>query len=166
MGIAALAAGIGVVQAQQSADRIKSADSAFVTKAAEGGMAEVQMGQLATQRASNSKVKEFGQRMVDDHTKANDQLKQIASRKGLSLPSDMNAKQRSTYNRLSRLSGNEFDRAYMQDMVTDHQEDVAEFQREADNGGDPDVKSFAGSTLPTLQQHLRLAQDTRAQLGK
>jgi putative membrane protein len=141
-------------------------DSGFMTKAAQGGIAEVEMGRLALQHASNEKVKQFGQRMVDDHSNANDQLKQLASQKGVTLPTEVNAKQKSTINKLSQLSGSEFDRVYMADMVKDHQEDVAEFQHEANSGNDPDVKAFAGKVLPTLQDHLRMAEDARGQLNK
>ncbi len=143
-----------------SANRMKGSDDTFVTKAAQGGMAEVEMGNLAVQKASNPKVKEFGQKMVDDHTKANDELKEIAGRKGLSMPAKTDSKHQSVENKFSNLSGAAFDRAYMQDMVNDHKEDVAEFQKEADRGTDPDVKAFAAKTLPTLQQHLQMAQET------
>jgi len=143
-----------------SANRMKGSDDSFVTKAAQGGLAEVELGQLAVQKATNPKVKEFGQKMVDDHTKANDELKAIAGQKGLTMPTQADSKSESTKNKLSNLSGAAFDRAYMQDMVSDHKTDVSEFQKEADKGTDPEVKAFASKTLPTLQQHLQLAQET------
>lgn len=146
---------------QNEANRMKqSADQGFVTKAAEGGKAEVELGTLATQRASNEQVKQFGQRMIDDHSKANDELKSIVAGKAMSVPNAMDAKSRAVKTRLSKLTGAAFDRAYMEDMVKDHQEDIAEFQREADHGADPDIKAFAQKTLPTLQHHLQMAQDT------
>jgi putative membrane protein len=158
----------GAVAAQTpvgtNSPRVPHADATFVRSAAEGGMAEVEMGRLAVQHGSNDAVKQFGQRMIDDHSKANDELKDIASRKGLTVPGAPTAKQKATISHLEKLNGAEFDRAYMQDMVRDHQEDVAEFKKEADNGADPDVKSFAGKTLPTLQQHLQMAQDTEAKV--
>ena len=129
-------------QSSNSANRMGS-DQAFVTKAAHGGMAEVKLGELATQKASNADVKAFGQRMVDDHSKANDELKQIASRKGITLPTDIDASHQAKYDQLSKLSGAEFDRAYMKDMVADHKEDVSEFRRESEHGSDPDVKAWA-----------------------
>ena len=162
LGVAALT--VASVAAQQSADRMMPSDSKFITAAAQGGKAEVEMGRLAVQHASDPAVKQFGQRMIDDHTNANEELKQIASRKGITLPDQVNAKQKSTIDRLSRLNGAEFDRAYMEDMVRDHQEDVADFQHEADKGNDSDVKTFAGKTLPTLQDHLKMAQSTNSQL--
>jgi putative membrane protein len=129
-------------------------------------MAEVQMGQLATQKASNPDVKAFGQQMVDDHTKANNELKDIASKKGLTLPTGLDAKDQATYDRLSKLSGAEFDRAYMADMVRDHRADIAEFEKEASQGSDPDIKSFASKTLPTLRHHLEMAESTDAKVKK
>ncbi len=157
VGLAALTAG---AQTNGNADRMMQPDSGFVTAAAQGGMAEVEMGKLAVQRASDQRVKDFGQRMVDDHSAANEHLRQVASKKGVTLPSEINARQKATVAKLSRLSGAAFDRAYMADMVSDHKEDVAEFQREASEGKDTEVKGFAQETLPTLQSHLRMAQDT------
>jgi putative membrane protein len=133
-------------------------DTTFVKKAAEGGLAEVQLGQLAAQKASSPEVKKFGQRMVDDHTKANEQLKQVAAEKNIDLPQQLNAKDKATKARLEKLSGDQFDRAYMKDMVKDHQKDVAEFQKQAQTGKDPAIKNFAQQTLPTLQSHLQEAQ--------
>ena len=161
----ALLAVTGFAQSKQSANRL-AADNDFVMKAAQGGMAEVELGNLAVKQASSSKVKQFGQRMVDDHSKANDELKQVASTKGVTLPTTIGAKHQATVNRLSKMSGAEFDKAYMQDMVKDHQEDVAEFKRESTSGDDPDVKAFAAKTLPTLQEHLKMAQDTMKQVDK
>lgn len=137
-----------------------NADKQWATKAAGGGMAEVKLGQLAQDHAASQQVKDFGQRMVDDHSKANDQLKSIASNKGISLPSDMDPKDQAVYTRLSSLHGAAFDRAYMNDMVKDHKTDIAEFQKESQSGSDPDLKQFATSTLPTLQKHLQMAEMT------
>jgi len=95
------------------------------------GVAEVQMGKPAVEKASNPQVKQFGQSMIDDHTKAGDQLKSVASKDNITLPADLNAKDKATYDSLSKLSGTAFDRAYMRDMVKDHQTDVNEFQKEA-----------------------------------
>jgi putative membrane protein len=154
---------VGTIVGQQNqANRLKTADNTFVTKAAQGGMAEVELGRLATERAANAKVKQFGQQMVDDHTKANDELKSIASGKGVTLPSMLDSKDQATKNKLSSLQGAAFDRAYMEDMVSDHEKDIAEFQREADHGTDADMKAFASKTLPTLQHHLQMAKDALA----
>lgn len=142
-------------------DAVPAADQQFMMKAAQGGMAEVQLGNLAKDHASSQAVKDFGQHMVDDHTKANDELKDLASRKNVTLPSAVDAKDQATMDRLSKLNGAAFDRAYMKDMVMDHKKDVAEFQKEANSGRDSDVKSWASKTLPTLQQHLQMAQSTK-----
>jgi putative membrane protein len=139
-------------------------DEKFATAAAGGGMAEVKLGELALKNASNADVKKFAQRMVDDHTKAGDKLKTIASKDNINLPSDMDAKDKATYDRLSKLQGAQFDQAYMRDMVKDHKTDVAEFQKEANGGKNADLKSFASDTLPTLQEHLKMAQDTLSKL--
>jgi putative membrane protein len=127
-------------------------------EAAQGGEAEVQLGQLAQQKAESPDVKAFGQRMVDDHTKANDQLKQVASQKGVTLPSQPDSKDKAEKARLEKMSGAQFDKAYMNYMVSDHKKDVADFQKEASHASDPDVKNFAQTTLPTLQSHLQQAE--------
>jgi putative membrane protein len=141
-----------------TSSQLSSSDRKFVEKAAAGGLAEVELGQLATEKASSDEVKKFGQRMVDDHSKANDQLKQLASSKGIQLPQDLEAKDKAIKERLSKLSGEQFDHAYMSDMVKDHTKDVSEFRKESNAGKDPELKSFAAQTLPTLQEHLKQAQ--------
>ena len=118
------------------------------------------MGKLAQQKAASEQVKQFGSRMVTDHSKANDELKQLASSKSLTLPGDLDAKHKAKLAKMQKLSGAAFDRAYMDDMLADHKQDVAEFQKEASSGRDSDLKSFAAKTLPTLQEHLKLAHDT------
>ena len=152
-------------QSSNSANRM-GADHSFVTKAAAGGIAEVKLGTLATQKASSADVKAFGQQMVDDHGKANAELKQLASSKGVTIPSDTDAHHQATYDRLSKLSGAEFDREYMKDMVSDHRKDVSEFRQESQSGSDPDVKAWAAKTLPTLEHHLQMAESTDAKVKK
>ena len=134
------------------------ADTTFLKKAASGGIAEVELGQLAVERASNPDVKQFAQRMVSDHTKANSQLKQVAAEEHIRLPQALTAKDKAIKDALARLSGDDFDRAYMKDMVQDHRQDVAEFERESKSTQDPAVKGFAMQTLPTLRDHLKEAQ--------
>jgi putative membrane protein len=138
--------------------QLSAADQSFVKKAGAGGMAEVELGKLATEKASSDDVKKFGQRMVDDHSKANDQLKQLASQKGVNLPSDLEAKDKALKDHLSKLSGEQFDRAYMKNMVRDHTKDVAEFRKESKSAKDNDLKNFASQTLPTLEDHLKQAK--------
>lgn len=148
----------GASSAGSSGSKLSASDEHFVKKAAEGGMAEVELGQLAQQKAESSDVKQFAQRMVDDHSKANDQLKQLAQQNGVTLPTSLSAKDQADKDRLSKLSGEQFDKAYMHHMVMDHKKDVAEFKKESTSAQDPSVKSFASQTLPTLQSHLQEAQ--------
>lgn len=144
---------------------VAMSDQDFAKKAAAGGMAEVQLGQLAASKGTSQQVKDFGQKMVDDHSKANDELKSIAARESVDLPSNLTAKDQALMNRLSGLSGQAFDRAYMKAMVKDHEDDIAEFQKEANHGSDNKLKGFAGKTLPTLQEHLRMAKDAASAVG-
>jgi len=134
-------------------------DKKFVMEAATGGMAEVQLGQLASEKASNADVKAFGQRMVTDHTKANEELKAVASKQSIDLPTSLDSKHQATMDKLSKLSGDAFDKAYMKEMVKDHDMDVKEFQKEAQNGQDSAIRDFASKTLPTLQEHQKMAHD-------
>ncbi|MEJ6487375.1 DUF4142 domain-containing protein [Nostoc punctiforme UO1] len=135
-------------------NNLSSSDRQFITEAAQDGLAEVQLGQLASQRGKSDVVKKYGQRMVQDHTQANAQLKQLAAQKGVTLPTTIGSNNQQIKQRLSRLSGTNFDRQYLNQMLQAHEKDVAAFQTEAEQGQDPDVKAFAAQTLPTLQQHL------------
>ena len=139
---------------------LSQADRKFMDEAAQGGRLEVQLGKDAQQQASAQDVKSFGQHMVHDHEKVNQGLMQLAQRKGVELPSTLDGKMKAKIQHLSGLQGVAFDQAYMKDMVTDHEEDVAAFQSEAQNGQDPDVKAFAEKTVKTLEEHLKMARDT------
>jgi putative membrane protein len=150
----------------QSADRMSMPDSTWVTKVAQGGMAEVELGKLAQTNGASDAVKQFGQRMVTDHSKANEELAGIAKRKNVSVPSTLDAKSEATKERLSKLNGPAFDRAYIADMVKDHRMDVAEFKKEANSGQDAEVKAFAAKTLPTLEEHLKMAEDAAKTVNK
>ena len=136
-------------------------DKAFMIEAAQGGLAEIELGRLAEERSTNAEVKELGQRMVMDHTKANGELRRIALIKDVTLPSKLTKKDQAERDHLASLSGDAFDRAYLNLMVTDHTQDIREFQTESTIGRDPDLQTFVHDTLPTLEQHLRLAQSTR-----
>jgi len=133
-------------------------DHTFMMKAAEGGLAEVQMGQLAQQNGQSQAVKDFGKRMVDDHSKANDQLKQVAAGQGVTLPATPNSHDQAEYNKMAKLQGDAFDKAYAKMMVSDHKKDISEFEHEANAGSNADVKAFASQTLATLQDHLKMAE--------
>lgn len=134
-------------------------DLAFAKDAARGGMAEIKLGNLAEDNGSSQAVKTFGTRMVAEHTKAGDQLKQAAALEHITLPTDLAAKDQATYDRLSKLSGADFDRAYAQDMVKDHQQDLQAFEREANRGNDAAIRGFASETVPMIQQHLEQAKE-------
>lgn len=151
--------GIGALTAQSNRDQN------FVNSASQGGMAEVKLGQLAASKGQNPKVKEFGQRMVDDHSKANNELTAIVQRKNLTAPSGLTSKDQALMDRLQGLSGAEFDKAYMNAMVKDHETDIAEFEKEANSGSDEDFKNFAAKTLPTLKEHLNMARQDATTVG-
>lgn len=148
----------GISQDKMSNSNMSASDKKFVRDAAQGGMAEVELGRLAAEKATSDDVKKFGQRMVDDHSKANDQLKQIASSQGIDVPQDLNSKDKALKTRLSKLNGASFDKVYMESMVKDHKADVADFTKESNSGKDDAIKQFATSTLPTLKDHLREAE--------
>jgi len=134
----------------------------FVREAAIGGMAEVELGQLASGKASNAEVKQFAQRMVTDHGKANTELKSLAEKKGFAVPTEIDAKHKQTMDKLAKLSGPAFDRAYMEEMRKDHKKDVNEFKQQSMKGSDPDLKAWAATTLPTLQEHMQMAERTHS----
>ena len=140
--------------AQLSAD-----DRKFLQDAAIGGIEEVELGKMAVQKAAADQVRQLGQRIAGDHTQGNEQLQSLAQAKGLSLPPRLDAKHQKEVDRLQKLSGAEFDRAYIKLMVEDHQKDIREFRRIVEHGADADVKSFAAATLPKLHDHLAIARD-------
>jgi len=142
----------------QAAAALSNTDRDFVQKAASGGMAEVELGQLAQNNATSQLIKEFGQRMVTDHGQANMELQRIAQNGNFTLPTRPDSKSEAIRRQLSGLQGSAFDTAYTQSMLSDHQEDIAEFQKEAQSGEDPALKAFAQKTLPVLQHHLQMAQ--------
>lgn len=145
-------------QSEDRSSKSTTSDQSFLKEAAAGGLAEVELGQLAAEKASNPEVKKFAERMMTDHGKANDQLKEIAAQKGIELPTEPSAKHKATKERLSKLSGDEFDKAYMSDMLSDHKKDVAAFRKESTEGKDAVLKEFATKTLPTLEDHLKEAE--------
>ncbi|MDO1444836.1 DUF4142 domain-containing protein [Rhodocytophaga aerolata] len=136
----------------------------FAKEAASGGMMEVALGELATQKAQAQQVKDFGKQMMADHKKANEKLKSLAAQKKITLPDQMMEKHQQHVTELSKLSGSEFDTHYMSMMVEDHQEDVSKFKQAASSLKDAELKSFASATLPTLQQHLEKAQQINSSL--
>ena len=137
-------------------------DAAFYKKAAEGGMAEVALGKLAQEKSPTPSVKEFGAMMITDHGAANAKLKGIAERKNIKLPTSPSVGQMATKTKLEVLSGGAFDKSYIKGMIEDHEEDIKEFENEANSGQDPDAKAYAAATLPTLKAHLKRIQSIAA----
>jgi putative membrane protein len=139
-------------------------DEQFVMKASEDGLAEVNHGMLAAQKAASPEVKQFGQRMVQDHGKANQELLDLANRKQFKVAKDMGEKHKAVQTKLSSLSGAEFDRQFMHHMVEAHEKAVTLFKTQAKDGKDEAVKAFATKTLPTLEDHLKMARSIHAKL--
>jgi len=143
---------------QTGMGNMSSSDHEFVMEAAMGGMMEVELGRIAAQKGMSESVKQFGQRMVDDHSKANEELMSLATSKGMTLPTALDEKHKKDVTKLSAMSGADFDRAYSRMMLSDHNKDVKEFEKQSTKGADPDIKAFAGKTLPTLREHLQMAK--------
>lgn len=159
------AATSGGAMSQPSGGSSARADQDFVMKAGAGGAAEVAAGQMAQQKATRDEVKQLGQHLVDDHTKANDELKQIAGAKGMTPPAAPTPKQQRDAAKLEKMSGGAFDKAYLNQMTADHKETIALFRKEASSGKDPELKAFASKTLPTLQEHLKMVQSLQTKGG-
>lgn len=157
--------GIGAAKSPQHQQTSATSTQDFVKHAAQGGMAEVSISKLAADKASDPDVKQFAQRMVDDHSKANAELTGLASSKGILLPSSPDPKHQALMDRLAKLSGPEFDRTYMQAMVADHEHVVSAFRAYEQHGTDPDVKAWVAKTLPTLEEHDHMAKTTVAKVG-
>lgn len=154
----AFGAALMTLTAAQAMAEMSPADRTFATNAAAGGLAEVSLGQLATQNAASPTVRQFGQQMVTDHTQANTELMQIGKQANLTLPAKPAAADHAKEEKLRATKGAAFDTAYITDMIQDHQKDVADFGQEADSGTDPALKAFAKKYLPVVQHHLQMAQ--------
>ncbi len=136
-------------------------DAEFAVDAASGGMMEVQLGNLAQTNASSQQIKDFARQMVDEHSKANDELKGLAQQKNITLPAALSADHQKKYDDLAAKKGADFDKAYAAFMVEDHEDDLEDFREEADKGNDADVKAWAASKVPILEHHLEMAKTTR-----
>jgi putative membrane protein len=143
-----------VPDTSKMAASVDTGDVKFAREAASGGMTEVQLGKIAFQKGVSQKVKDFGQMMVTDHSKANNEFMALARKKNIVLPTAPNADDQKVIDELSQKSGTDFDKAYVDDMVKDHKKDIAAFKDAAKNCKDPDIKAFAANTLPVLQKHL------------
>lgn len=149
----------GAQQSGAAQTQLSAQDRDFVMRAAQSGMAEVEASRAAATRAANGKVRDFAQQMVRDHTASNEELMRIAQSKGIQLGTELDPEHRQRVEALMALQGDEFDRAYMQDMgVRAHEEAVQLFERQAREGQDPDLRAFAGRMLGALRQHLAMAE--------
>lgn len=144
--------------ASSGTTKLSAADKRFITKAAQGGTAEVQMAQLAQQKGQSDEVKTFAQKMIDDHTPNNAKLTQLATSKNDTPPSEVDAAQQKMMDKLQGLEGKKFDAAYLKGQVTAHKAMLKVFQEESKNGTDADLKAFADETIPTIQSHITMAQ--------
>src|SRR5215203_5870745 len=135
-----------------------SNQDSFMMRAARSSTAEVMLSNLALQKTQNEQVRSFAQQMVTDHTAANSELATLAASKNVTLPTDVDSKHRSAMDKLNGMSGTDFDKAYMKQMVNDHQDAVKLFSRESERGNDADTKAFAAKMLPALQGHLTMAR--------
>ena len=146
--------------AQQKGEEKKAVpDSKFMTNAASDGLFHVEAGKLAVQQGSSEGVKKFGQHAIDHHSQINNELMELAKAKGVKLPKKIYKKQRETLDKLGKLSGPDFDKAYLEMEIKDHSRDLSMYQKEGKEGKDPDVKAWAAKTVPTIEEHLKMARD-------
>lgn len=155
---------VGAVMAQ--APKGSEKDQQFLRQAASDGLAEVQLGKMASERAANPEVQRFGRRMVTDHTTANQELMALAQAKYISVPKDLDKSHQEMAEKLAKMQGPNFDREYMQHMVADHEKAVQLFTRAAQESQDADIRAFAAKTLPTLQEHREMARQLAQQVGR
>jgi putative membrane protein len=155
----------GAAWAQGKTNKADKASQTFITKAIQGNLAEVSMGQLAQQQGNSAEAKSFGQQLVTDHSAANQRATSLASQMGVTPPSEPNKKQKSDAAKMEKMSGAAFDRAFAQHMVADHKKDIADYRKAAKMKNDT-VAGYATETLPTLEKHLQMAQSLGKAGGK
>ena len=148
-----------------AADAPSTQDKEFLKHAGSGNMLEIRLGQYASQNAASVDVKKFAEHMVGDHTKAKDQLLTLTTQQPLEIPKALSDDDQKTLDRLEKLKGAEFDKAYIAAMIEDHQNDIAQFEKEITDGSDTIVKAFAERTLPVLKEHLQMAQKLGKSIG-
>ena len=141
-----------------SATSPSAADKQFIQDAADGSLAEIELGKVAMRKATNPQVKDFAKRMVADHSFSKDQIEKLAASKGLSLPQHLGKDNKAVKDHLEKLSGTQFDSAYMAEMLRDHKKDLETYSHQSRSANDGEVKSFAAKTLPILQSHLKQAE--------
>jgi putative membrane protein len=156
LGMALVAVGLLIaVPCAKAETKLSTADKDFILAAAQGGMTEVKLGELAAQKAMRDDVKTFGQMMVKDHSAINDDLKALAAQKGVTLPDSLDAKHQAMVDKMAALTGSEFDNAYIAGMIKDHKADAKEFKAESAETKDADVKSFVDKSIPVVDGHLK-----------
>ncbi len=163
--ILAFTVGIAFAADNEKDSNLSKQDRHFLMEAAQGGLMEVQLGQYAAQHADSADVKSFGQRMVTDHSAANAKVVDLAKDKGVKLPTKLDKKHQKMMDKLTDKQGRDFDKAYMQAMLRDHKEDIEAFEKQAKKGDDAQVKQLANDILPTLREHLKLAQNIAPKVG-
>ena len=145
--------------AQEKPGKKDIPDGKFMMNAARDGIFHVEAGKLAAQRGSSEDVKKFGQHSVDHHTQLNDELMQLASKKGVTLPKKMGKREQEALDKVAKLSGPAFDKAYLEMEIKDHTKDLSVFQKETKDGKDPDVKAWAAKSVSAIEEHLKMAHD-------
>ena len=155
---------ISVAQ-QMSRGQAMATEDAFLKQAAEINLGEVQLGKLAEQKGNNPAIRDFGKRMVEDHTKAEDNLRQIAQQQGVTLPSNPGQHVTSLQQQLSGATGAQFDQIYIEHMLSGHKGAIDAFENEIEHGSNPAIKGYAESTLPVIQDHIRIAEDVAGKMG-
>lgn len=169
--LASIAALLVCVAPAQGAEKdgksgdVAANDKKFVMQAARDGLAEVELGELAATQATSASVREYGQHLKSDHAKANEKLKEIAKKRSIELPTALNEEQKSAAAKLKAMRGEAFDRAYLQQMISDHRKAIELFEKQAQSASDDALKEFAAETLPTLRSHLEQAQDLEKKIG-
>lgn len=158
----ALALSPDFASAKEKSNKATAKETAFIKKAADGGMTEVELGKVAEKNGQRSDVKEFGSRMVKDHGKANDDLKDVASKMGVTVPDKIGARHQADIDKMSKKTGDAFDSAYARDMVADHEKDIAEFEKARGEVSNEDLKKFIDDTIPVMKEHLEMAKKMEA----
>ena len=153
---------VATPQTGQSGSYLGDQEQTFLKETAQSGLMEVQMGRLAAQKGQGQQVRQLGQKLVQDHSKANQELKLLAAQKNITLPTGLKTDHQSMISHLNNLEGAEFDAAFKKHALEHHQEDIQKFQTASQTAADADVKAFAQKTLPVLQEHLKMAQSIQA----
>ena len=165
-GLAGLFLAHSPLTAAETRGSLSEGDYKFASEAARGNLAEVKMGELAKQKGTSQAVKDFGDRMISEHGKANEEFNRIVAGKNAVPPADFSHKENATMEKLEKASGKDFDKAYAAAMVKDHKADVKEFKEAAKNLQDPDLRAFASKTLPVLESHLKMAEEMESAVQK